>query len=310
MKAPQQIFQSISCLDDEDLVEKAYDGLLATMDLVNFDKKKGHIELSTINGNRKRDFDVFSPIVDGIYIPGSKRDYWAGFVDPVDHPLPKNGCVYIEPRFQDVKFEFITVKKIDRLPSKIVCSCKETKHLYKTFNTYIFKDLLRKPLIEEGYFGIDERGSVYTAVDRLKLREASNYGWYLTDLLNREVQNARDYATGAISLLADRKYLWNIKTIEPITPKINAIINFGVEKDMVKSLIFARDNPLTESGRKRPILHWVQSHKRRIKNKIKVDVRKHLRGITEFKLGELSFEITNPTKIIEKESASFEDNNR
>lgn len=298
MKMPIGIEDSISCFNDEDLVNKAYEGLIATMDLVKPYKMTKNIEILTQNGNRKKDYNVFAPLLDGIYIPGSIRNYWTGFVDPIDYPLPEIGCVYISPRFDNVNFEFITIKKIKKLPYKVTSSCKKPKDIFKIFNVFLFKNTLRVPFVEESYYCIDQDGAMHTTLDRLKLRHIDTSKYYLQDSIQRENINGRHYAAGAISLLADRRYLWNIKTIEHICHGMDAIVNFGVEKEMVKSLVFARDNPLTDTGRKRPILHWVQSHLRRIRKGIDVNIKKHLRGISKFNIGELTFEITKPVKNI------------
>jgi hypothetical protein len=95
----------------------------------------------------------------------------------------------------------------------------------------------------------------------------------------------------------DRRFIWNVETVEPIlnhsgpTPMI-----MGVSPEHVKSLFYARDLPLTETGRKRPILHWVRAHERRLKSGIEIDIAKHLRGITGFSMHGFDFKITRPVK--------------
>ena len=97
--------------------------------------------------------------------------------------------------------------------------------------------------------------------------------------------------------MADRLFIWNIETQEPNTELgIPALVTFGVEAEMVKSLVYARSLPVTESGRKRPILHWVRAHQRRMQDGVDVDIEKFLRGITEFDMGGLNFRITRPVK--------------
>jgi len=295
MKANHDIMESISCLDDEDLVEKAYGGLLATTDLIQSKNKK--IIINTHNGGRRKDFNTFLPVVKGIYIPGSPRYYWTGYVDPVDFPLPETGCVYITPQFKDVEFEFISIKRINSIPEKTYCKCKNQAYYYKAFHTLIYKSINEKPFVNESHYVISKTGDIYSVVDKLKLRESGDTEYSYFSLKWDEI-DANHYFGGAISLLADRRYLWNIRTKEETHLGAQAIVNFGVEQDMVKSLVFARDNPLTATGRKRPILHWVKSHKRRIKENIKINIKKHLRGITEFKMGELLFTITKPVKNI------------
>lgn len=293
MRIQESIGTSVSCLDAEDLADMAYSGVIGCMDLVKFDKT-GLNEMIVLGGVGTHDMDVFQPLLDGVYIPGSRRHYWNGYVDPVDFPLPESGCVYVETDDPDT-FKFVTIKRINKLPKKVVCECRNPAYIYKFINVFVYISRKKMPQCNVAYFCVAKDGSVYAAFDLKKLR----YQQYNpAEVLQHDRLNISYYSAGAISLLADRRYLWNIRTKEPMDPVGNAIIDFGVEEEMVKSLVFARDEPLTASGRKRPILHWVSAHKRRIKEKIDVDIRKYLRGITEFKIEGLNFEITSPAKAI------------
>jgi len=89
----------------------------------------------------------------------------------------------------------------------------------------------------------------------------------------------------------DRRYLWNVQAIEH-----DAKCTFGVYEEQIKSLLYARESPLTGTGRRRPILHWVKSHRKRIKSGVDVDIEKYLRGITEFVMDGTLFKITRPIK--------------
>lgn len=90
---------------------------------------------------------------------------------------------------------------------------------------------------------------------------------------------------------SDRRFLWNVVAQEGTSKA-----TFGVHPEQIKSLFYSRELPMTETGRKRPILHWVASHHRRIKNGIDIDIEKHLRGITEFVYQGTKFTITQPIK--------------
>lgn len=65
-----------------------------------------------------------------------------------------------------------------------------------------------------------------------------------------------------------------------------------VSVDDYLDLFKLRDAPLTPSGRRRAILHWVASHKRRKVNKPAVQVREHLRGVEEFTTDGLTVRLT------------------
>jgi hypothetical protein len=102
-------------------------------------------------------------------------------------------------------------------------------------------------------------------------------------------------ASSTIQFYQDRRYLWNVSASEGI-----AKATFGVYPEQIKSLFYARELPMTETGRKRPILHWVACHKRRMKSGIEIDIDKHLRGTNEFVYQGTKFIITNPVKNNQK----------
>jgi len=48
--------------------------------------------------------------------------------------------------------------------------------------------------------------------------------------------------------------------------------HLGCMREEIKSLLYARDLPMTSTGRKKPILHLVAAHKRRIKEGTDIDI--------------------------------------
>jgi hypothetical protein len=97
--------------------------------------------------------------------------------------------------------------------------------------------------------------------------------------------------SATLGYAADSRYLWNVCAQEG-----EAKATFGVYEDQIQSLFYARDTPMSPKGRKRPILHWVSSHQRRLRNGEVYDLPTKLRGITEFVMDGTKFTITNPAK--------------
>jgi hypothetical protein len=65
----------------------------------------------------------------------------------------------------------------------------------------------------------------------------------------------------------------------------------------IKALASLRDAPLTDTGRRRPLLHWVKEHLRRTPGDNEVTtVREHLRGISTFALDTMKITIHEPHK--------------
>ena len=104
------------------------------------------------------------------------------------------------------------------------------------------------------------------------------------------------YGSAALQTVSDFRHMWIVSTEETTLSRTTTPLRLGVDSEIIKSLFYARQAPVSESGRKRPILHWVRSHIRRLKEGIDIDVNRHMRGITEFDMGGFSFRITQPIK--------------
>lgn len=85
---------------------------------------------------------------------------------------------------------------------------------------------------------------------------------------------------------------WRIRVKNEVAP-----IDLGCSREEVKSLLYARNAPMTESGRKRPILHLVSSHRRRMKEGIEIDIDQFLRGTREIEMGGQVFQVVAPQAL-------------
>lgn len=82
---------------------------------------------------------------------------------------------------------------------------------------------------------------------------------------------------------------WNIDITDSVT-----IATYG-RIEQVKELLDIRKDPLTQSGQRKRVLHWVASHNRVYGDRV-VEVPQHLRGLTEYEIGGFAIKITQPTK--------------
>jgi hypothetical protein len=89
----------------------------------------------------------------------------------------------------------------------------------------------------------------------------------------------------------DRRFLWNVTATDGQQKAM-----FGVYPAEVKSLFYSRKEPVTATGRLRPILHWVKSHRRRLKKGIEIDIDDHLRGSNKFIMDGYEFKVERPEK--------------
>lgn len=296
MKIKPYIEETISLLDSESMVDVAYSGLISILDLIP--SRGMQIEGDVLGGKRKH-MSHFYPIHNGIYIPGSKRCFWVGRFDVGVDALPETGSVYVVPD-ENERFAWVTVRNINRLPRGVYTNAVNPVLIYEVTVAKMLKSKPHmhkcshkdRPLdVEVSYFTIDFDGSVNATIDTQKLR------WFTA---TADAYNGHRYGAGALSILADRKYLWLVDTSEQITGfgsnQCSAKVQFGVEESYIKSLLYARSLPMTSTNRKRPILHWVQSHKRMVQLGTEVDVSKHLRGIDSLVMGDLHFKISQPNK--------------
>jgi hypothetical protein len=138
------------------------------------------------------------------------------------------------------------------------------------------------------YFGVGASGEVVSSINAQMVYRRP---WF--------IHGAQQlYPALSMNAWADSRYLWIANTSEDIGYGQNNPLKFrlGLNKEHIKSLFYARSLPVTETGRKRPILHWVRSHQRRLREGIDVDVSAHLRGVFAFEMDGLNFEITQPNK--------------
>ncbi|MEX3983710.1 hypothetical protein AB4Y45_32530 [Paraburkholderia sp. EG287A] len=107
--------------------------------------------------------------------------------------------------------------------------------------------------------------------------------------------NTEAWGSVALQSLADRRFCWTISAQEK-----NTRAHLGCMQEEVKSLLYARSLPMTATGRKRPILHLVEAHKRRLKNGTDVDVTTFLRGQQVVEFGGTIFRV-NPPAVLRTE---------
>jgi len=99
-----------------------------------------------------------------------------------------------------------------------------------------------------------------------------------------------EFAVIAASLIEDTHRPKVIKA----TVKEDASVIFPIPLGEYKELFALREAPLTPSGRKKSILHWVKNHLRKNKNK-PTNVKQHWRGTREIYIGGFNIKLEEPT---------------
>jgi len=258
----------------EDIIIRSYLGILERNNLF---KKKNMIKPLKVKKSDLKRCTSF-----GLYYPPDDRVANIYSIDVENDGLPNAAsyCEYDKSVFSNEDYrDFITfrfARRIKRPPSGF--SPMGCKWFYEYMSwlpqrsggAYISKDIM----------GISGSGSAYL----LKLP-----GMALMDQDN-EIKHITGFLV-TLQFWQDRANMWNVRAKED-----NFNGTFGVYPEQIKSLFYARDKPTTDTGRKRPILHWVESHKRRIRSGIDIDVKDHLRGVSSFEMGGTQFKITMPLK--------------
>ena len=227
--------------------------------------------------------DIFLQYGFGYYVPCVERIVLLGEIDLLNDSLPAFASLaVVDP--EEVLLCF--VRKIRTVP-KLYAPIPFTTSSY-SLNVF-WKDEERKGNILQtmtDYICVLRDGKIMNA---RPLHFETNGKWAGRNGLTCQL------AAATINAFADQRYLWLVKTEEnTITNRVKTPLSLGVSKDHVKSLFYARSLPLTETGRKRPILHWVQAHNRRIRSGIDIDIDRYLRGIQKFEMGGFTFEIIQP----------------
>lgn len=98
-----------------------------------------------------------------------------------------------------------------------------------------------------------------------------------------------------LQFLIDKQHCWTVKADEG-----KCKVEISCNREQIKSLLYARHEPLTKTGRLSPILHLVSSHNRRMKRGIEissVDVKSYLRGQQTIDIGGTRFTVCPPPVI-------------
>jgi hypothetical protein len=95
--------------------------------------------------------------------------------------------------------------------------------------------------------------------------------------------------TFTANTISDRMHQWGIFCNES-----QVKVEMQCYHEEIKSLLYARSLPLTATGRKRPILHLVAAHRRRMREGVEIEIDTFLRGVRKVEMGGAVFEVRAP----------------
>jgi hypothetical protein len=140
---------------------------------------------------------------------------------------------------------------------------------------------------ERRFFTVTRLGNVWACDQRVSTSKGVNSHppSYLSE--------TEAWACVTMQTIADRRFCWTITAQEHM-----AHAHLGCMQEEVKSLLYARTLPMTSTGRKRPILHLVEAHKRRMKNGTDIDISSFLRGQQVVEIDGTRFKVNPPTVLV------------
>lgn len=270
-------------LDDEAIADTAINAMLLVM----------NNSARPVTNLKKTRIEDYAPLVaSGVRFPWKDRIAFSNCIDTLTDELPKFTAIGLTRRSKDIFAQAVGCAIVDfnSLPKFAKVALNGAINFYRA--TYIkgFDGLSRgmtargskdiETVTDGGYAGVMHDGCVIGVDDYGRMSS-----WHGSLLAY------------AVSIHNDRRYFWEVTATEAFFDGHPAKAIFSIDEEYIKSLFYARSVPLTAIGRLRPILHWVTAHKRRLKEGIDIDVKKHLRGIDTFEMHGVNFGITEPRKL-------------
>lgn len=264
-------------LESEALTDLVYSTFLGMI-------KKGWRGEAGVNKKEFAVSDIGLIYMLGPYIPCVRRIAFSRNVDLHTDGLPGIRVVGLHEASQAMGSDLVIycIRPVIQLPNDIQIP---SRCLRKYKCTILYSERGQEEVFDSFtlWYGITPQGRVLSAYNK---RSPHPERWHAA---------AQGYPSLAMNAWADSRYLWQARTSENIG-LCDLRLRLGLDKEHIKSLFYARSLPVTETGRKRPILHWVRAHKRRLKAGIDIDISPYLQGITALDMDGLRFQITQPNK--------------
>lgn len=257
----------------------------------------------TFNRVSLKDFNKIKKF--GVFIPNPNRLVHKCYIDGIDG-IPQTACVSICDDSKTIKrndesdsyFRMEYFNRIDKLPNTIRQInngiCYELISLFPKENGPV--------LVVKVYFVLED-GFTYMQFPESFYQYSGKYPNYKPPIIrnflkeqNMEmIERIQDTMAQVIQIYADSRHTWTISAINDVSK-----VSVGSYAETVKSLLYARNYPMTASGRKRPILHLVGAHKRRIKEGTDINIQEFLRGVHQVVMDDTLFVVRPPLKVLEE----------
>lgn len=202
--------------------------------------------------------------------------------------------IVVEGVGADVYGGFCVLKRAPAIPAPFYPMAKGTPYCYISMSATDDGALET----EKQYVTVNGKDVVPCAIDA-KRKKAWNYQ-HRPPVLEGEslAENTARRVVMLCNTIADRNHQWGIQAIES-----DVRVELQCYHAEIKSLLYARTLPITSTGRKRPILHLVSAHRRRMKEGIDIDIDAFLRGVKKVEMGGAVFEVRAPSPLPQRAAA-------
>lgn len=295
-----------SCSDNQDLwtTDSFEDSVAAALitcfeNRIKRNKGAGPNTLNQERMNLIRGIGPYVPSKDRFIIAPSQNNVGDWEFDIVNDPLPTVGCVGFTKSVQVPSdeyggfFQTAYIRKASTLPK--TWHRRSGGQLYELIIAASENNFIEG---ERSFFCVTKEGKVVACEQRFDVSGRYKTSQYFTTS-EKELKGREAMASIALQFIADSRYCWTIEARES-----NCFARLGSMPEQIKSLLYARSIPLTDTGRKRPILHLVAAHQRRLKHGIDIDVTAFLRGIQTVEIGGTCFTVKPARVLLPELSAS------
>lgn len=241
----------------------------------------------------------------GVYLPGLSRvfiepdeDY--GIFDIKNDPLPDRGCIGIP-----VSSSGSGGRKISTTPANVkfisgYYRCFYFAKVNKLGNYWYAQNpgqiysmyqliMTETKIIGERFFFTVSRDGIVKSCNLIGSSKKYGSQLPLPDYVEKGFTISASFM---LQYIADKRFSWSIMATDG---KVK--IELGCKREEIKSLLYARDLPLTATGRKRPILHLVEAHQRRMKSGTDIDIAQFLRGTQDVIIDNTKFVVKPPATM-------------
>lgn len=211
--------------------------------------------------------------------------------------LPDLACVGIN-RYSATSWTLLCLRKLTKPPTFVLPIKGET--LYEV----CVMESVPKWIGIQMFVTIDETGNVHACDHIVQTPRGSvvhNYANVWKGGASTSGSNIEDIVRLAINMWKGKSFCWNIT----FSSKLSSV-TFGFDLAEAKVIFKERQEKLTASGKKKPIIHFVKSHYRKLKptsvwkrfvyfilrKKVTATVKTHIRGSSEFMMGKYAVQIT------------------